>query len=106
MPPMSGDEHEASELIRQGRYFEQAHQWYRALYIGPIAERGFFLVLGILGLLIGIGGFLAFMGLTPIVERPPVIVSNAKLNDAIPSLEKLHASGMSVNDALRQYLVR
>lgn len=102
---MSADEQEASELIRQGRYFEQAHQWYKALYIAPIAERSFFLLIGLLAVSIGAIGFLAYMGLTPIIERPALIISNNRINDTVPSLTKLREPGMSVNDALRQYMV-
>lgn len=100
------DEQDASELIRQGSYFQQARQWYTALYIGPISERSFFLMLGVLAIMVGLCGFFAFVGLTPLTERPPIVVSNPRINDTIPSLVRLRASGQDINDALRHYMVR
>lgn len=100
------DEHDASELIRQGSYFKQARQWYTALYIGPISERSFFLLLGLLALLVGVCGFIAFAGLTPLTDRPPLVVHNARLNDTFPSLVRLRAQGQDINEALRTYMVR
>lgn len=100
------DEHDASELIRQGSYFQQARQWYTALYIGPISERSFFLVLGALALVVGLCGFFAFVGLTPLTERPPVVIKNARINDTVPSLTRLRADGETVNEAMRSYMVQ
>ena len=104
--PPSPDEHDANELIREGRYYEQARHWYTALYIGPISERSFFLLLGCLGLLVGTLGFAAVMGLTPLTERPQVVVRNERLNDAIPSLTRLRAKGQNINEAMKTYLVK
>lgn len=100
------DEQDASELIRQGSYFQQARQWYTALYIGPISERSFFLMLGMLALAVGICGFFALVGLTPLTERPPLVVRNARIDDTIPNLVRLRGSGQDVNEALRTYLVK
>lgn len=102
---MSYDQHQADEMIRNGTYFEQARQWYSALYIGPISERSFFLVIALLATLIGIAGFIAFTGLMPITERPGMIVANDRLNDAIPSAVRLRPKEMSMNDAFRRYMV-
>lgn len=104
--PTNHDEPDASELIRQGHYFDQARQWYSALYIGPISERSFFLLLGVLAILIGIGGFAAVVGLTPLTERPAVVIRNERLDDAVPSLIRLRASGQDINETLRLYMVK
>lgn len=104
--PNDHDEQDASELIRQGGYYQQARQWYTALYIGPISERSFFLVIGFLALLVGILGFVAVMGLTPLTDRPQLIVRNDRINDTIPSLTRLRAKGEDVNVALRTYMVK
>ncbi len=102
----SHDDQDTSELMRQGRYFDQARQWYTALYIGPISERSFFLLLGGMAFLVGLLSLAAVIGLTPLTERPPIVVRNERLNDAIPSLLRLRASGESVNSAMRAYMVK
>lgn len=104
--PESHDDHDASELIRQGRYYEQARQWYTALYIGPISERSFFLLLGGMAMLVGLLAFAALIGLSPITERPQVIVPNQRLNDTVLSLTRLRESGQDVNEAMKSYMVK
>lgn len=104
--PTNHDEPEASELIRQGRYFDQARQWYSALYIGPISERSFFLVLGLLAVLVGLCGFAALVGLTPLTDRPALVIRNDRLDETMPSLIRLRESGQDINDALRLYMVK
>lgn len=104
--PETPDEQDASEMIRQGTYYDQARQWYTAMYIGPISERSFFLLLGVLAVLVGILGFSAFVGLTPLTERPPVVVRNDRIDDAMPSLARLRGTDQTVNDALRIYMVK
>lgn len=104
--PDKHDEQDASEMIRQGTYFEQARQWYTAMYIGPISERSFFLLLGLLAVLVGICGFAAFIGLTPLTERPPIVVRNERLDDSVPSLIRLRSKDQPVNEALRLYFVK
>jgi type IV secretory pathway component VirB8 len=44
--------------------------------------------------------------LTPLTERPAVVVRNERLNDTIPSLIRLRADGQNVNQALKTYMVK
>lgn len=102
---MDSNDQEASEMYRSGAYFEQARQWYKALYIAPIAERSFFLIVVTLAGLIGLIGFFAFVGLMPITARPGILVSNPELEDTVPSIARLRYGDQSVNDALKRYFV-
>jgi len=102
---MNADDQEASELIRNGRYFEQARQWYTALYIGPISERSIFLGLGVVALLVAILGFSAVVRFMPLTERPGLMISNARLFDTVPNLIRLREKGGDLNEALQKYFV-
>lgn len=104
--PEAPDEENASEMIRQGTYFDQARQWYTAMYIGPISERSFFLLLGFLAVLVGLCGFAALIGLTPLTERPAIVMRNDRIDDVMPSLARLRGRGQTVNDALRIYMLK
>lgn len=102
---MGEDEQEASELIRQGRYFEQARQWYSALYIAPIPERSLFLMLVLLSLLVGLMSAWAVISMLPLKDRPIVMISNTRINDIIPRAVRMRQGDESINNGLRRFFV-
>lgn len=103
---MTPDDKEASELIRAGRYYDEARRWYTALYISPITERSVFLGLSLLAGIVALLGFLALGGLTPLTDRSPVMIANPRMDDTIPNLIRLRAKGDNVREALRDYYVQ
>lgn len=102
MPP---HQDKAAELLRSGQYYEQARDWYRVKYIGPLSERNLFLVIGILAALVGLVGFIAFLGLVPLAEKPGLIYKNDRINDAAPSLIRLRNGSEDINDTIKRTLV-
>lgn len=102
---MKSDDHEATELMRSGAYYDQARKWYKTLYIGPIAERSFFLIVASLAGIVGIVGFFAFVGLMPVTERPGILIANPRIDDTVPNVIRLRNGGEPMNDALRRYYV-
>jgi len=102
---MVDDSQEATELMRQGRYFNESRQWYNALYVAPIGERAMFMILSICAGLVGLIGFIAFLGLMPITERPELLISNARMNDTQPVLRRLRMQGQTINDSFMRYYV-
>lgn len=102
---MHPDDQEAADLLRRGTYYEQARKWYQVLYVGPVAERSFFLVIAGFAAVVGLASFFAFMGLMPLTERPGILISNPRLDDTAPNVIRLRAGSETINDALRRYYV-
>jgi len=94
-----------AEMVRSGDYFKQARAWYETLYVGPIAERSFFLVIFMLAGFIGLVGFVAVMSFLPITDRPPILVRNHKLDDVVLGLSPLREKGGQVNPSLQRFFV-
>ena len=68
-------------MLRSGAYFEDSRQWYQALYIGPIAERSFFLIIAGLASLVALAGILAAAALLPITSRHGLLLPNDQLDE-------------------------
>ncbi len=71
---MADETKKIAESIRSGSYFVQAKDWFQAVYIGPISERSFFLIIAVLSLLIGIFSVMSVMRLLPITKREAMLV--------------------------------
>lgn len=102
---MSQEQQHVAELIRSGRYYSEARGWYEALYIGPISERSFFLVVAGLASLVALVAFIAVMGLMPITWKPAVLVRNTALDTGVPSLVPMSQRGADMNQGIVQFMV-
>lgn len=100
---MDSPSKQISEMVRTGAYFEESRAWYQLKYIGPIAERTFFLIIAILAGLIAFFAFLAVMMFLPLTDKRAVIVPNDRIDDAIPSLVRLRPKDMSMSTALMRF---
>lgn len=101
----SNEDLETAKLVRSGAYYKDALSWYQAVYIGPISERSFFLIIGGLAGLIGLIALASFIALMPIHARPGVLVKNGDVSGQVFSLSPLRARGQSLNDAMLNFYI-
>jgi type IV secretory pathway component VirB8 len=99
------DHAEIAESVRSGAYFQQSRDWYRTIYIGPISERTFFLIIAILATTVAAGAILALMEFLPIVVHSPIVLANDHLEETVPSISPLRAEGQKLNPALMNFFV-
>lgn len=102
---MNHEQQEVSELVRNGRYFDEARRWYQALYIAPIAERSFFLVVAGLAGLIGMVGMIAFITLMPITDRPGILLSTHDPEQVIPVIERMRQRDQPLGVAMERFFL-
>ncbi len=102
---MNGHSKVTSQLVESGEYFERARAWYRAIYVAPISERTFFLIIAIFAGVIATAGFVAMALLMPITERPGVLLPTANIDETLPKLNTLKEKGKPVNEALINFFV-
>lgn len=102
---MASEEQEVAKLMRNGTYFKEAHAWYQTLYIRPISERSFFLVIGLLAGFIGVCGVLSFMALLPIHSRPLMVIASNDIESEVPSITRLRTGQEPVDPAMRRFFL-
>ena len=102
---MSGKPNELTELIKSGEYYRRAHEWYRAIYIGPISERSFFLIIALMAVTVSAMGFAALMYILPITDRPAIMVTNSRIDDAVPRISRLRPERAELNESLQEFFL-
>jgi type IV secretion system protein VirB8 len=102
---MSRETDEVSALLRSGEYYHEARRWYGALYIGPISERSYFLIIAVLAGLITLVAMIALSGLLPLADKPGLVISNPRIDSTAVGLVRLRRDGQSVDEAVRDYVV-
>lgn len=103
---MSEDAKKIAESIRSGKYYQEARQWYGALYIGPISERTFFLIVAILSAFVAFAGIMAALSLTPLTTKPAIVVpADPRAEDIVLSLIPLRKPGDDLDESLRNFFV-
>lgn len=96
----------ASKLLREGRYFEETRKWYAFIYLNPLAERFYFIIIGVLSLLIFVMSIMALSGLMPLSPHVPFYYSTYDAEMKIPSLSGLRdSSEQTVDNALLRFYV-
>lgn len=103
---MDENARQIAEMVRNGSYFEQSRAWYQAIYIGPVAERTFFLLVALLAGLVALVSVFAVMGFLPVVERPPLLMSTQRVEDTWLRIEPLKEKGYTLNEAMLRFYVR
>lgn len=102
---MANDNAEIAESIRSGRYFSDARAWYRAVYIGPISERTFFLIIALIAGLVAVFSVKAVMNLMPMHSKLQLVLPQ-RGEERVPRLVKLKQSAsQTAADALERYFV-
>lgn len=103
---MPEQDKQIAESIRSGAYFVQARGWYETLYIGPISERTFFIIIAFLAVLVAFFSVSGVMRLLPITDRNPVLVyATDRPDDVHMSLLPLTKRQEPVNPAILEFFV-
>ncbi|MFZ4126214.1 MAG: VirB8/TrbF family protein [Rickettsiales bacterium] len=97
------DQQDVAQKIASGDYYRDARAWYSTLYISPIAERGVFLLMAGLAMLVLLFGALSVVDLLPIVARERIIITNQRMDDTQTLISPLRAEGKSTNASLKQF---
>lgn len=103
---MAEDNKEIAESVRSGQYFNQAREWFQAVYIGPISERSFFLVVAVLAAFVAVCGVLSVFKMMPLTSRVAVIVyAPEDYSGKVQKIVPLGKHGDDVNTAMIHHLV-
>lgn len=100
---MTSDQDSMSQQIEDGRYFYEARQWYNLLYIGPIPERIFFLIITSISLVIFVFAITSVYNLLPIKPRVPFVYRASDMLNELPSMIRFKAPNEPSNPALIKY---
>lgn len=95
-----------SEWIRSGEYYEKSREWFKTVYIGPVSERGLFLIIALMASSVAFMGFLALYRILPLVDHPAILISNGRLDDTLPRLVHLKEKRTPLNEALQQFFLK
>lgn len=103
---MDAEDQKIAESVRSGAYFAKARRWFEAIYIGPVSERTFFLVIAVLAIFAGFFSVLAIMRLLPITQHQAVVVyTDVDTDNVFTSLVKLAPKHESLNVAMTEYFI-
>jgi len=103
---MSTDEKILAESIRSGKYFEDARGWFQAVYIGPVSERTFFLLIAILSLLVAFTSVSALFSMMPITEkRVQLIYAGDRMDETVKKLVPIKRPNAALNPAIIDFFV-
>jgi type IV secretory pathway component VirB8 len=102
---MNQEQDEVAALMRSGKYYEEARSWYRSLYIGPISERSFFLLISGLAILTAFIGFIGVMMISPVRETVPMLIKTNQPDVEYPLTSALRSAGEPVDVALERFFV-
>jgi type IV secretory pathway component VirB8 len=103
---MNNQAEEVSEMLRSKSYFAGARSWYQSIYIAPVGERTFFLIVAALAAAILLAAVLAVSSLTPLVTQPPLFIrSYGEPDQVVPRLIQLKEPGDPINPALEQFFI-
>lgn len=95
-----------TQRIEDGSYFKEAHRWYALLFIGPISERIFFIIITIFSITILLFSCLALLYLLPIKPRIPFIYKTPDIINEIPRMIRLKEAYEPSNPALIKYYLK
>lgn len=105
-PPITQEQQQVAELVRSGAYFKESRAWYQALFIGPISERTFFLIVAGLAVLISFTSVIAVMSLLPVVSRPDQLIKVERMDDVDLRLTRLRAQDAPLNEAMLNFFLK
>ena len=103
---MAEDYKKIAESIRSGKYFGDARGWFEAVYIGPVSERSFFLIIAILAGFVALFGFMSISRLMPLTKHDPIHVYAGERPDEVQmSLVPLAPHHAEVNPAITKFFL-
>ncbi len=96
---------EPPNALTDDAYFKGARQWFTELYIAPISNRGFFLVISALGLLSLFVVLVAMIGFMPVRQQMTLVVNNPRIDEAVIDVQPLRLPGTELNEAFKKFMV-
>ena len=103
---MTEDHKKIAESIRSGKYFVDARDWFEAVYIGPVSERSFFLIIATLAGLIALFGFISISRLMPMTKHEPILIrAGDRAQEVQASLVPLAPHHAAQNPAITQFFL-
>ncbi len=103
---MAEQDKQIADAIRSGSYFVEARKWFEAMYIGPISERTFFLIIALLAGLVAFFSLAAVIRFMPITNRDPVLVyATDRHDDVYMTLVPLTKKGEAANHAITEFFL-
>jgi len=97
------DPAEVAAAIEDGSLFKEARDWYTAMYIGPISERVFFIVITSVAVVVCVMALLALAYLLPIKPRIPFVYYTKDIVGRIPTMTRFKEADEPSNPALIRY---
>lgn len=97
------DYQQLAEIIEDGTYFIHARKWYDSIYIGPISERIYFIVITCISGVIFVTAVLALLYLLPIKPRIPFVYRAQDMVGEIPSMIRFKDPDEPSDPALIKY---
>lgn len=91
------------QKIEDGSYYSEARKWYNAIYISPISERIFFIILTCMAIVVFLVSVVAFIGLLPISPRIPFVYSAKDIIGEAPKIIRFKLPTEPTNPALIKY---
>lgn len=92
-----------TERIESGEYFREARDWYSILYLMPISQRVFFIVVACFACLFMFAAFISVGNLLPIAPRVPFPIYNDKMQELKPRMERFKAAEEPANPAIKRF---
>lgn len=103
---MAQENETIADLIRSGAYFKESRAWYQAVYIGPVSERTFFLIIAIMAMVVFAISVMGLRALLPLVDRPKIVIAAGDRPDEVERyLVPLRESRADVNTAIARFFV-
>ena len=103
---MSEDHKKIAESIRSGKYFTDARGWFESIYIGPVSERSFFLIIAVLAGLIALFGFVSISRLMPLTRHEPILIrAGERPEEVTASLVPLAPHHAEQNPAITEFFL-
>jgi len=102
---MGTNSKELAEMVRSGEYYERSRDWYQTMYIGPVSERAFFLVVAGMAGFVAILGFIALMAFLPVTDRPGIMISSQRVDETLPRLINLKTGNVRMDIAFQRFFL-
>ena len=100
---MDPAQEELNKRIEDGSYFQHGRDWYNLMYIGPISERIFFIIITIIAAFIFVFAVSSVYNLLPIKPRIPFVYRAKDFIGEIPKMVRFKEPNEPSNPALIKY---
>ncbi len=93
------------ESVKSGAYFSEARKWYDTVYMQPLPERIYFIVVTALAGFIFIMTFISVDNLLPLTDQRPYVYLNEEFN-TLPVVTRLRAPDEDINSVMKRFMVQ